>query len=360
MGSFDVGCGLSNLAIHEGDEAAFVLLSSPSPLRRGLAGARRTHIYSDELYRPFLPPVYGHYDDYGRLASLKESATTRLLEKRFNRPAEAVVNAIGQGRGIYDTYGEIFDLYMPPAVKAALEGYPRTLEEKLEAVGFSKVKPQKGYALAYSYREYTLSLKASAGGKASYLWRVTSPTGAVLKDTISPMGEFDRLMGVFRDETHLLPGYLEEDWSRVDLLASLSGMFFLPEVFHEVRNYLGTEVLTKMDRERLEEELERVFTIIGDAEATGPSRGAGSRLRESLRDSVFASSLPALTWLGAYREVREELMELFELQWVATSLNRLLQPSLCGEQHGNDEASELLNQVEAKILKRRRMDVDTF
>jgi hypothetical protein len=70
MGSWSVYCGISNISITAGHDC--VLL----PLKKGT--------YS--TYLPYLPatlPIFGEYDDYGRIENIKEDANTKLIEEHF-------------------------------------------------------------------------------------------------------------------------------------------------------------------------------------------------------------------------------------------------------------------------------------
>ena len=97
MGSFAVSCGLSNLAIHESDKVGFVLLEPPVSDMLGHrfssdSGGQVYTGYVTDNFAPFLPPIFGEYDDGGSLCEIEDSVTTKLIERIFNRPIQVVVN----------------------------------------------------------------------------------------------------------------------------------------------------------------------------------------------------------------------------------------------------------------------------
>ena len=63
MGSFDVGCFVSDLPINEGDECGFIPLGKPR-----FAHDRLPNCYwllQPEFYAPVFLPILGIYADYG-------------------------------------------------------------------------------------------------------------------------------------------------------------------------------------------------------------------------------------------------------------------------------------------------------
>lgn len=74
MGSWNGTCGLSQLPIVNGDKVALFILRQ-NEYCRDLGGG---FSYSDELWRPICPPVFGNYSDYGLIDKIKDSNNTIL------------------------------------------------------------------------------------------------------------------------------------------------------------------------------------------------------------------------------------------------------------------------------------------
>lgn len=72
MGSWSVYCGISNITIHEGDEALLVVLEK----------AKKN--YNDfDKWKIVAFPIFGSYNDYGRIGYIKEDFNTALIEKEY-------------------------------------------------------------------------------------------------------------------------------------------------------------------------------------------------------------------------------------------------------------------------------------
>ena len=355
MGSFDVGCGLSNLTIHYGDKAGILILdqrsnrlprsaygSAPEPGRVFLSG-------NDHL--PFLPPVYGVYDDYGRLRDIRPSATTQVLETLFNRSAKVVIDCIVDMRGVYDSYGEIYKQYKQAELEEALS-YGKPVEEALLAVGFEEVPSESGFAFEYG------SYKISHGG-SGHLWTVTRNDLNQAIGAIRVTDNAQNVLDAFSDMTGSYPGFAREDFSRVRLLNRIGGMFFLEEVFTKMDEFSKTEhymntfpaMRAKRHREKFTEFLEHLKDP-GDKFFPSHIRFADDFSRDY--------SFPMEQWelLKAYESNKDEFFAMESFKVVADSVNRLLAPTYCGEQMGNDRASLMLNHISKGILDVRQKEYE--
>ena len=73
MGSWDVYCDASKLCIGVGTKAVFL------PIRPQIESGT----FSEWV--PATLPIFGTYDDYGRLADIEENAHTKLIEEHFGK-----------------------------------------------------------------------------------------------------------------------------------------------------------------------------------------------------------------------------------------------------------------------------------
>jgi hypothetical protein len=354
MGSFDVGCGLSNLTIHYGDRAGFLILDES--FRSSYNGHSTTGkaFLSGGSYLPFLPPVFGIYDDYGRIRNIEPSTTTKILEKLFDRPIEVVMNCLTGMSDIYDSYGEIAKTYMLPELRD-IDRYDASFEEILIAAGFAQQPEENGY-VSFDYDVYTLSL-------AETTWTI------IRKDTDreiaklhspSPSNKMD-LLDAFGQHTGSYPGFSSSDHGRIRLLNRLGGMFFLGEVFAKMDEFNKADHYMNRFHNgrdpRHQQELDEFFEYLKTHKNKRfPFDGYLPFVEELKRDVSF----PMEHWglLEAYEDNPEEFLSMGRIHRIANSVNRLLTPTYCGEQTGNDRASLMLNLIEAKILDVRKKEYE--
>jgi hypothetical protein len=72
MGSWSVYCGISNITIHEGDEALLV------PLEKAKEN------YNDfDQWKLATLPIFGSYNDYGEIEDIKKDFNTTLIENEY-------------------------------------------------------------------------------------------------------------------------------------------------------------------------------------------------------------------------------------------------------------------------------------
>lgn len=368
MGSFDVGCAVSNLAIHEGDEIGFMLLRAKE---HGFEDSLKHRLHSTDDYEPFLPPIYGEYGDYGDLVKLQKSNVTKTIEAIFKRPAEKVIDAIGAGRSYYDSYSPIYSIYMPDSVKNHKPAWDAPESQTFELFGWTRIDAPAGAVAAYSWRGYTAiknHTRAVGPGIEIGVWSILHGE-EVLKEGIegNPNSSAEQITSIFANLTGLLPGYLDEEWEAVKLLASMHGMFFLKHVSDE----LGAEVLSdeyvNSSFERSREDFEKELSIDVDAREAeldaAEKLGIYSRemldlVRRSLAQFPSIDRCLQLETPVNFLHVQklltaDDLLASELLIATMTRLNRMVQPSYCGSQCGEDDLSQKLNRVTDTILAER-------
>lgn len=353
MGSFNVGCGISNLSINEGEKAGFVLLAPSVTHRSNRDVARRLQIYSTDFFEPFLPPVFGIYDDYGRLASVKSSVTTDVIESIFQKPAQSFINAVGPERGLYDSSNELTELYVSKDILSKIDVWGAPASATFFALGFEATEPGVGFSEAFIYEDFRIQnriSKASGELGGDSLWTVdrVSDGKVLIADRPGYSGLYP-VLDDFARVTGVLPGYPKDSWSIVKLACKLSGMLILEDVFTGLSKHLEDDEWLLRSLNAKESALESIF----DDAAEGNPLALMSPLRELSNftnlagyDSELISKLKPYVGAGEYSTMAC-------LVNIMTSVNRSIQPSFSGEQMGNNEASLALNGITEDILKVR-------
>lgn len=358
MGSFDVGCGISNLAIHMGDKVGFILIEKNTKgesdfwtRNRGTA----MNIYTTDMYQPMFPPVFAVYDDYGRVAEVEKSTTTEMLEVFFRRPVNVVIDCVNENRGIYDSYGPIFENY---ALEGALIGsFNANFEEKMISVGFTRDEESNEQAIAYVYGDYRV-MHYPQSNKALVS---DIKNGKILDGNISVYNDdVKTVLKSFAKHTGLYPGYALEDVEAITTLSKASGMFFLKDVYDGMEKHLlAEETYVEFYLNRYVQKWESFMERFDADKNWTVEKEIKMNFSYDIFDFIHRSSmmpLSAIELLDMYKEDREDFFKMRYLPTILTQVNRMLMPSICGEQHGNDEASQRLNALTEEILKVRAED----
>lgn len=350
MGSFNVSCGMSNLMINEGDTIGFVILgksrfSGMAPASRGVTYLMRP----DMPLKPFLPPLYGSYGGYGNMVDIHASPTAEIIENIFQRPVATVLSCIGSDRGLYDSCGEIYQNYF--SVDQSWDTYKNPVAKSLTEIGFKHVETLRDTEV-FSYGDYSLIYISDPEWENEYItvgpqsqWIIENSTtgdGMVAGFHHQDLGV---VMDRFHRATGLLPGYNKEDHNRVLLLNSLSGMFFLKEVYSgmksvmEERDYFGSS-------ESLERQWDHFMSEeINDAQLLKLAGASG------IIDMQQSICLP-----GEFRSelvryyANYEVLEAHYLTEVMHSINRVFTPTVCGPEEGNNDLARHLLSISSSIL----------
>lgn len=356
MGSFNVACGISNLSIKQGDEVGFVILGESIKARYGKEEFGRSyHTYATDLFEPFLPPVYARYDDYGNVSEVQESLTTKLLENFFGQPAEVVLNCISSQQSIYSYSDSIFNSYF--AADRTWNNWDRISGEILMAHGFVKDKdsPVPG---RYLFGDYALEIAENADGSPTTggLWYVLNN----LEDDVLAHGDMNQLIDSIMDEfsqaTSQYPGFNPRDYNAITTLNSLSGMFFLKEVYEGMKGYVMKDSFRQKKQERLEGFWDRMMDQIeeGGEDENGFSVDQSFAIVSSMDQIFRETSFPRdkFAELKAYG-YNYDILEMHTLNDIMNTVNRMLMPTVCGAEEGDNEAPHLLNTVSEAIVARR-------
>lgn len=69
MGCWNATCGISDLPIFYGEEVVLYIIEKSSKANGNGLG----FCYSDDIYEPISPPIYGNYNDYGGIENINKS-----------------------------------------------------------------------------------------------------------------------------------------------------------------------------------------------------------------------------------------------------------------------------------------------
>lgn len=242
MGSFNVSCSISNLSITPGTRCALIPLIRnkyhyPGPDRIG------SMFVSDSMpahfFYPFSFPIFGKYDDYGRIRDVERNQTVETLEKFFGVTIEQLVDILTSGRDAEDSYSVVYEV-LGINKKAVSKHYYFSSKYLLD-LGFTKTKvsvTKKGVTsdkTAYRFADHETYVRvvikelSTSNGKQKYPhYKIYS------KGKFRKMGGFSSARDFLRDYREVTGYYVcypADKQEKVKLLETLSAMFVHGEVY---------------------------------------------------------------------------------------------------------------------------------
>lgn len=354
MGSFNVSCGISNLLIRPNEEIGFVILDKNRSHRMPVAKRGVAYfVHPYDALKPFLPPVYGVYGDYGSIVGIEASPTTEILESIFARPAETVLKCISSDRGLYYSAGEIYESYF--AGEPDWQENRNTAYESLTRLGFAHVETNENIEV-YAYGDYTMMHSPDEEwdndfitlGPKSQWFIETADSG----ETVVPgfyAQDIGTVMDIFHTATGLLPGYNEEDHERVILLNGLSGMFFRKDVYFDMKKMMLESGYVSTPEQLKDSALMSLKYRFDIKEMPA---------FVDMRTIVYALDIMCLPLkfrdeLNRY-EGNDRGFESYYLTEIMRSTNRVFHPTVCGPEDGNNAIIRHLNTLTGDILTKRK------
>ncbi len=90
MGSFNVACSVSRISIGCGDPVVYIPLAT-AEYHNKIGDGNNLLIYSHCQYQPVSMPIFGEYDDYGRVGNIRETEVTKRLEEFFKMNIDDII-----------------------------------------------------------------------------------------------------------------------------------------------------------------------------------------------------------------------------------------------------------------------------
>lgn len=352
VGSFDMGCAISGLTIHESDSIGYMILqksTTPSDPRIDMSLGTSWFTYSTDMYKPFLPAVYGTYGDYGMIVDIEKSKTGEVIEQLFDMPVEDLIECISCTRGLYERDGKIAKKLFKGSRR--FQNFDATPEDGLTRLGFTKEKSEKDVEV-YSFEGFEILV----GFKEPFhLWTIREAESKKILFPEFPCQFVSTIINEFCKLTGKFPGYTKEDQEKVQLLQSLSGMFFLKDVFAEMNAHMQQDYFADMYEKQWNETWGTFMAAYNACKKLGQEDKMHLlplRLAQSIERST-SFPVEKMSLLAGY-DGTSEFSEMFDMFSVMTSVNRMFMPSFCGEQEGNDDASRKLNAISGRILAERK------
>lgn len=352
MGSFDVSCGISNIAINREDKAGFLILEKkPVYLKPDFPSPGKTLIINaTDLYRPVLPAVYGEYDDYGRLVDIRESVTTKVIEAMFGRPVQQVIDCVVSSDDIYDMRSAIAEAYAtnPKLVTDRSD----STEKYLTDLGF-KVENQDGIDVYVFNRKHEIVAAAEDN-----CWTIRQCDSKKVIGNVSAYKDSWYLLNTFSYLTGTYPGFEPKDYRSIRSLNAYGGMFFMEEVFRGMdkfnayEHYMNNYEMTRL-KEFTEDWRESIKELIQALEDGDRFFSITNNIGMDMffRDLAFPAH--HFDFLPMYADAENEILELRSMLRISEEVNRPFSPSVYSNQGDSDRPAKMLNTIVAHVLGKR-------
>jgi hypothetical protein len=351
MGSFNVGCGLTNMSIGAGDKVGLLLLAKPIYDNSGIRSNSNTtsYIRCTDVFAPYLPPIYGEYDDYGLIENIEPSVTTELLEEMFTAPISSIIAAIRDTGSPYYGDSTIAQMYMPEEMKH-LFGYSSNEKEQMEALGFTHSVAENGNIL-FENKQFLIT-GATENGLPYRKWNLTHKKKNI---TTQDTHDLKIVLNLINKTIKGYLGYPLDTWNKIDLLNELGGMMFLREAKEKLvpLAYKHVDYWYK-PLEEMNADVAKLLTKLSQVKYSNDQEFELLMLSSEWHNLVGreTTSFPSdkMGVFGAYAANPEEFLEMNDLVTTMSKLNRLFMPTFSGEQFGDEKFELAALEVSKEIL----------
>ena len=236
MGSFNVTCSISNLSITPGTKCVFIPLIRnsfhfPDPERMGSMVGPGHCAGPAYFFYPFSLPIFGEYDDYGRIGKIERTKTVEVLEKFFDISIDQFVEILTSGRDSEDTYSGMYGVL--GINKEANSKHYNFSSHYLLDLGFTKITVND--KVAYRFKDHESHVRVVLKEYSTSSGKMKRPIYKIYsKGKLRKSGGFSSSLDFLRDYrkiTGYAVCYPEDQQAKVKLLEKLSSMFVHGEVY---------------------------------------------------------------------------------------------------------------------------------
>lgn len=334
MGSFNAACGISGASISR-DERMGMVPIIPQKYNTGLDWA----FGGCDKYIPVSPPIYGLYDDYGKIYDIERSPVVDYLEKVYGMPIELFVKCSQED----DPTGwrVVKDFYAEDSV-VRTDAYTELNAEIFIKLGFTKIEEALGEVWEFDGFAVTPTKGDNENG--------FGPSFSVsFEDWSDDRSIFAPHVSTFVEKWHKLThrwlGLSYEDSIKFNKVSDVVFMPFVPEVFDNIVATKRVQNVYEHMFDRLLEELPEGFKEIEQSESNPPIIWV-VHSAESVREVV--SLVFGNFGYQNILEFPDEWRKIFQLADVMRAANRAYLPMISGEQGGNPWAEKAIGEILVK------------
>ena len=202
----------------------------------------------ETLFTPYLLPIKGEYDTYGRLESIVETENTKAIEKYYGLDIDSFMDVISCSREFGSTLSSLTKAFLPADVFSIINNYSSTFEEELYALGFRVVTCKNGNGEVQSFYQHphcSFDVIIAEDSASNYLkYTVRYKDGK--EQRVASNFNHDLFEIAIENDDYFL-GVPEEKQDIVRELYGMSGAFIQPEMYE----FLSTFEFDKIKKSNL-------------------------------------------------------------------------------------------------------------
>lgn len=257
MGSFNTTCMVTGIEIDGRGETLYLPFKMNHDnfklnLKLQYEGKAQSFWEGGEtLFTPYLLPIKGTYDTYGRLEDIVETENTKAIEKHYGLDIESFMDVISCSREFGSTLSSLTKAFLPADVFSVIDNYSSTFEQELDALGFRVVTFYDGEGKTthfYKHPKCSFDVILDEDCTSNYLkYTVRHKEGEEQKI----QGNFNHDLfeiAITKDDFFL--GVPEEKQDIVRELYGMSGAFIQPEIY-ELLSTFEADTIEKINSTKL-------------------------------------------------------------------------------------------------------------
>lgn len=336
MGSFNATCGISSGSISGGERTGMVLIEPRKykHLNKWFREAADAHI-------PVAPPVYGTYDDYGKLVDIERSPVVDYLESRYRLPITTIMDCTQVdkpfGYRVVETFYDEDSIFRT-------DPFQECSTWMMEKLGFEWVEGRSHHPL-WEQGPYRVTMKADAGSfHAEFLISSNRTASVPVLDSVKfNARNLASFATAFHRLTNVWLGLSAEKSDAFNGVRKLAWMPFIPTVFDQVVKAGRPQEVGAYGYLHIPEHVEQV------AERNKTARFE-SKISDYVPDHLFRDVVVmGDDALNHFMGNPEAWKPIFQMDDVMRSANRVYMPMVAGEQCGNPWTENVI----AKVLAER-------
>jgi len=360
MGCFGVGCGVSKLPINCGEKAGIVLISKSKYSMLDAYDSSCNLVSNNGSYGSFFAlalPIFGYYDDYGRLEDYIEDENFQVVKKMIEEHSysfDEFMEGLYCGDAPLLNGMKVAGMFIHGTVYDTIvnenKGCSRSLDVPdyvMELIGFHKTDEDTGdkrYKHMYRYKDTPIEIHHDNTwghimheGKQHSMYHPYN-----LKEVIKKLYDIDIDISMF-------DGISKYDIKFDQFQKTLSDT---PNTKGELLNDLPEGNIPEREKKLLE-----AFRTLSRYDLREIYRASGFHLSDSMDYNSLQENYKAVIVDGS---IKKQLVAWMRFYWFMLSTNTLIQPSMLGEQHGNYAASKKLYEIALKVTEERLSEYEEY
>lgn len=260
MGSFNATCMVTGMEINSRRGQVLYL---PFKMNHNTFKEKRTLDYEgkaqsfwkggETLFTPYLLPIKGDYDTYGRLEEIVKDENSKAIEKHFGVSIDSFMKIVSCSREFGSTLSSLTKAFLPANVFSIIDNNYSTFDQQLVSLGFEMVELEHQETgeikKVYKHSETTFLVSEDDDSESNYV-KYTVHHFDGRKQKFSSNFNHD-LFKVAIKENKFFLGVPKEKQDIVFELYGLSGAFIHPDIYEFLSTFEADKCVIKNEKSDL-------------------------------------------------------------------------------------------------------------